>query len=97
MDFDLREELKLLQNTVRNFVDRELIPIEMTAMDGDKLRPEIRVSSNARPRSWACGCSMCRRSMVARASISWGWWWSGRSWRVPSPCRRAVRACSART
>ena len=43
MDFDLPEELDLLQNTVRTFVDRELIPIEMTAMNGHKLRPEIRV------------------------------------------------------
>jgi acyl-CoA dehydrogenase len=42
MDFELPEELKLLQNTVRAFVDRELIPIEMSAMDGPSLRPEIR-------------------------------------------------------
>ncbi len=42
MDFELPEELKLLQNTVRTFVDRELIPIEMSAMDGPSLRPEIR-------------------------------------------------------
>ena len=42
MDFELPEELKLLQNTVRTFVERELIPIEMSAMDGPSLRPEIR-------------------------------------------------------
>ena len=42
MDFELPEELRLLKKTVRNFVDRELIPIEMTAMDGAYLRPEIR-------------------------------------------------------
>jgi acyl-CoA dehydrogenase len=42
MDFELPEELKLLKKTVRTFVDRELIPIEMTAMDGPSLRPDIR-------------------------------------------------------
>ena len=42
MDFELPEELELLKRTVRTFVDRELIPIEMTAMDGPRLRPEIR-------------------------------------------------------
>ncbi len=34
MDFELPEELRLLKETVRTFVDRELIPIEMTSMDG---------------------------------------------------------------
>jgi acyl-CoA dehydrogenase len=42
MDFDLPEELRLLQKTVRDFVDRELIPIEMEAMDGPAMRPDIR-------------------------------------------------------
>jgi acyl-CoA dehydrogenase len=42
MDFELPEELKLLQNTVRTFVDRELIPIEMTSMDGPDLRADVR-------------------------------------------------------
>ena len=42
MDFDLPEELKLLKNTVRTFVDRELIPVEMNAMDGPSMRPQVR-------------------------------------------------------
>src|SRR5258708_20053368 len=42
MDFELPEELKLLKRTVRTFVDRELIPIEMNAMDGPALRADIR-------------------------------------------------------
>ena len=42
MDFELPEELRLLQKTVRDFVDRELIPIEMEAMDGPVMRPDIR-------------------------------------------------------
>ena len=44
MDFELPEELRLLQQTVRNFVDRELIPIEMTSMDGAKMRPAVRAT-----------------------------------------------------
>ncbi len=42
MDFELPEELKLLKHTVRTFVDRELIPIEMNAMDGPALRTDVR-------------------------------------------------------
>ena len=34
MSFELPEDLRLLQKTVRDFVDRELIPIEMESMDG---------------------------------------------------------------
>lgn len=41
MDHHLPEELRLLQETVRRFVDRELIPIERESMEGPKLRPEI--------------------------------------------------------
>ncbi len=42
MDFDLPEELRMLKKTVGDFVDRELIPIERTTMDGPEMRPEIR-------------------------------------------------------
>lgn len=42
MDFSLGEELTMLKETLRRFVDRELIPIEMHASDGNKLKPEIR-------------------------------------------------------
>jgi acyl-CoA dehydrogenase len=42
MDFELPEELRLLKDTVANFVDRELIPIEMRSMDGPILQPAIR-------------------------------------------------------
>ena len=41
MDHQLPEELRLLQETVRRFVDRELIPIERESMEGSKLRPDI--------------------------------------------------------
>jgi len=48
MDFELPEELRLLRETVRSFVDRELIPIEMTAMDGAILRPDVRATLEAK-------------------------------------------------
>ena len=43
MDYQLPEELRLLKESVRRFVDRELIPIETTSLDGSKLRSEIQV------------------------------------------------------
>jgi acyl-CoA dehydrogenase len=42
MDFELPEEYRMLRDTVRRFVDRELIPIELESMDGPNLKPEIR-------------------------------------------------------
>ena len=41
MDFDLPEDLRLLQETVRRFVDKELIPLEGQSLDGAELKPEI--------------------------------------------------------
>ncbi|MEE2995678.1 MAG: acyl-CoA dehydrogenase family protein [Pseudomonadota bacterium] len=41
MDYQLPEELRMLQETVRRFVDRELIPIEQDSMDGPKLKAEV--------------------------------------------------------
>lgn len=42
MDFELPEDIRLLKNTVRRFVDEELIPIEMKTIDGPALKPEYR-------------------------------------------------------
>ena len=44
MDFELPEELRMLKETVRTFVDRELIPIEMTSMDGSNMKPDVRAA-----------------------------------------------------
>ncbi len=41
MDFDIPEDLRLLQETVRRFVDRELIPLEGNCIDGPDLKPDI--------------------------------------------------------
>jgi acyl-CoA dehydrogenase len=42
MDFNLPEELQMLKDTVRKFVDKELIPIEMHTIENMELKPEIR-------------------------------------------------------
>lgn len=42
MDFELPEEVRMLKDTVRRFVDEELIPIEMKTIDGPSLKPEYR-------------------------------------------------------
>lgn len=44
MDFELPEELKMLQDTLRRFVDKELIPIECSAQEGSDLKPALRHS-----------------------------------------------------
>jgi hypothetical protein len=41
MDTDLPEELRLLQTTVRRFVDTELIPLEGKSLVGSELKPEL--------------------------------------------------------
>ncbi|MGZ8466068.1 MAG: acyl-CoA dehydrogenase family protein, partial [Candidatus Binatia bacterium] len=42
MDFNLPEELQMLKDTVRKFVDKELIPIEMHTIENMELKPDIR-------------------------------------------------------
>jgi acyl-CoA dehydrogenase len=42
MDLELPEELRMLKKTVADFVDRELIPIERTTMEGPVMRAGIR-------------------------------------------------------
>jgi acyl-CoA dehydrogenase len=42
MDFNLPEELQMLKDTVRKFVDKELIPIEMHTLENMELKSDIR-------------------------------------------------------
>ena len=42
MDTELPEELRMLKETLRRFVDREIIPIEREAYDGHQLKPDYR-------------------------------------------------------
>ena len=42
MDYELPEELRMLKETVRRFVDREIIPTERTAYEGHTLKADER-------------------------------------------------------
>lgn len=44
MDFDLPEELQMLKDNLRRFVDTELIPIETTTLENNEMKPEIRAT-----------------------------------------------------
>ncbi|AMN41589.1 acyl-CoA dehydrogenase family protein [Rhodoplanes sp. Z2-YC6860] len=48
MDFELPEELKLMKEQLRRFVDREIIPIEREAYDGPDLKPDVRARLEAK-------------------------------------------------
>ena len=50
MEFELPEELGMLKDTVRRFVDTEIIPIEREAYVGHKLKPEVREALEATAR-----------------------------------------------
>jgi acyl-CoA dehydrogenase len=41
MDFELPEELRLLKENIRRFVDRELIPLEREVVNDVKLQKEL--------------------------------------------------------
>jgi acyl-CoA dehydrogenase len=42
LNFELPEEIRMLKEAVRKFVDREMIPIERTTRVNNKLKPEIK-------------------------------------------------------
>jgi len=48
MDYELPEELRMMKETLRRFIDNEVIPIEREAYDGHEMVPEIRQRLQAR-------------------------------------------------
>ena len=50
MDFELPEDLRMMKETLRRFIDAEVIPIEREAYDGHEMVPEIRTRLEARAR-----------------------------------------------
>jgi acyl-CoA dehydrogenase len=50
MDFELPDEMKMLRDTLRRFVDKELIPIEREAQEGPDLKPALRARLSAMTR-----------------------------------------------
>ena len=50
MEFELPEELAMLKQTLRRFVDSEMIPVEREAYEGHKMKPEFRERIEAKAR-----------------------------------------------
>src|SRR5258706_2203247 len=50
MDFKVPEALQVLKQTVRQFVDKELIPIEMHTLDGMELKPDVKAKLTKKTR-----------------------------------------------
>ncbi len=50
MDHQLPEEFRMMKETLRRFIDNEVIPIEREAYDGHEMVPEIREKLQARAR-----------------------------------------------
>src|SRR5262245_953783 len=48
VEIELPDELRMLRDMVRRFVDEELIPIEGKSLDGQRLKPEIEARLTAR-------------------------------------------------
>ena len=55
MDFDLPEELLMLQKTVRRFVQEELIPLEKQLPESDELPGDLQAQlwAKTKERSWS--------------------------------------------
>ena len=51
MNFELPEELQLLKQTMRKFVDRELIPIELKCVENAHLLPEYRANLESKTKA----------------------------------------------
>ena len=77
MDFNLPEELQMLKDTVRKFVDKELIPIEMHTLENMELKPDIRERLEKKTREM--GLWMFLKSMAAADSAASLRFWFGRS------------------
>src|SRR5262245_26112471 len=48
LNFDLPEEIRMLKDAVRKFVDKEMIPIERETRNGHKLKPDMRAHLRAK-------------------------------------------------
>ncbi|HLG74367.1 MAG TPA: acyl-CoA dehydrogenase family protein [Chloroflexota bacterium] len=86
MDFELPDELKLIQETVRRFVDKELMPLEKTLPDLYDIPPEVREQLEAKVKEmgfWAAATpaefggggigalgNMVMREQVSRCLVS---------------------------
>jgi len=55
MDFELPEELRLFRQSLRRFVNAELIPVERDTLDGEEVKPHYRERFIASAKTLASG------------------------------------------
>ena len=70
MDLELSDEQRLIVETVRDFVRREIVPREAD-LDPDSRRAAARgltSSSSRRSKTWACTARTCPASWAVRES-----------------------------
>jgi len=96
MDFNLPEELQMLKDTVRKFVEKELIPIEMHTIENMELKPEIRERLEKKTKEMGLWMFDVPEEYGGGGLGSLAQVWYGRNWRARSHCRRADRESSGR-
>ena len=95
MDFNLPEELQMLKDTVRKFVDKELIPVEMHTIENMELKPDIRERLEKKTKEMGLVDVRCAGRIRRRRSwAAWRRCWCGKNWRARWRYPRAVRASS---
>src|ERR1700712_5335051 len=92
MEFELPDELLMIKEQLRRFVDKEVIPIERDAYDGPSLRPEVKKGLEAKTKEmgfWHIGTPVeyggLGLSLLARTVI---WEEMGRT--IAFPARKAL-------
>ena len=71
MDFSLTDEQKMIQQTVRRFVERELMPLENEVLQSEGkyptgIEPDLYHSLQRRRKRWASGVSTRPKNMAER-------------------------------
>lgn len=97
LNFELLEEIRMLKDTVRRFVDRELTPIERTARENNKLKPKICAHLAVKAKALGlAGYDVPQeygglgKGLIAKVTV-----WQNSA--EPSRCRHAQWTCSDRT
>ena len=95
MDFELPEELRIFKETLRRFVDTEMIPVERDATnDNEKLKPEYYERFCKRAKDLGFWKMDIPEEYGGAGFSVWRARSSRRSCRAASRCRRAAMAAS---
>jgi len=96
MDFNLPEELQMLKDTVRKFVDKELIPIEMHTLENMELKTDIRERLEKKTKEMGLWMFDVPEEYGGGGLGSLAQVLVWKSWRARPRCRRAARESSGR-